>query len=83
MKQIERSQSGVRLEKNILKSLKALAEYLDLSLSDLMEGIFLHVFEGKSPFSEKTLKKIKEIKTVYELELTAKDSHKLIEAMGE
>ena len=79
MKKIERVQSGVRLEKKLLKSLKALAEYLDLSLSDLMEGIFLHVFDGKQPFSEKNLTKITEIKNVYDLKLKASDSHKLRE----
>jgi predicted DNA-binding ribbon-helix-helix protein len=58
MKTIERVQTGVRLEKRTLKVLKGLAEYLDLSLGDLLEGMVLHAFEGKSPFSEETLKQI-------------------------
>ena len=46
---IERTQTGLRIERNTLKVLKALAEYLDLSLGDLVEGIVLHTFEGKAP----------------------------------
>ena len=36
---VERIQTGVRLEKRLLKVLKGLAEYLDLSLGDLLDGI--------------------------------------------
>ena len=77
--QVERTQTGVRIEKRILKVLKALAEYLDMTLGDLLEGIMLHVFEGKVPFEEATLKKIAEIKKVYDLDLDAGHSHKFIE----
>ena len=76
---VQRVQTGLRIEKRILKVLKALAEYLDMSLGDLIEGIVLHVFEGKAPFSEDNLKKIEEIKIVFELDLDASHSHKLIE----
>ena len=58
MKTIERVQTGVRLERRILKVLKSLAETLDLSLGDLLEGIVLHAFEGKTPFGAKTLEQI-------------------------
>ena len=77
--QVERIQTGMRVEKRILKTLKALAEYLDMTLGDLIEGIVLHVFEGKAPFSDEMIKKIQEIKTVYELDLDASHSHKLVE----
>ena len=77
--QVERTQTGVRIEKRILKVLKALAEYLDMTLGDLLEGIVLHVFEGKVPFEDVTLKKIAEIKKVYDLDLDASHSHKFIE----
>lgn len=80
MKQIERTQTGVRLERRLLKVLKSLAEYLDLSLGDLLEGMALHAFEGKAPFSEQTLEKIAALKAVYGLDLTAADSHRLTEA---
>lgn len=79
---IERVQTGVRLEKRTLKVLKALAEYLDLSVGDLLEGIVLHAFEGSLPFSERTLAQIQRLRAVYGLALTAADSHTLIEADG-
>ena len=80
MKQITRTQTGVRLESRLLKVLKALATDLDLSLGDLLEGIVLHAFEGKAPFSAATLRKIRALKTVYGLDLGARDSHQLQEA---
>ena len=79
MKAVTRVQTGVRLESRMLKVLKALATELDLSLGDLLEGIVLHAFEGKAPFSEATLKKIKALRNVYGLDLTAEDSHRLRE----
>lgn len=78
--QIERVQTGVRLEKRLLKVLKGLAECLDLSVGDLIEGIVLHAFEGHAPFGEATLSQIEQLKGVYGLELTAANSHKLTEA---
>lgn len=79
MKSIERTQTGVRLERRLLKVLKSLAEYLDLSLGDLIEGMALHAFEGQAPFSAETLEKIAALKTVYGLDLTAADAHSLTE----
>jgi hypothetical protein len=76
---VERVQTGVRLEKRTLKVLKALAVYLDLSLGDLLEGIVLHAFDGKAPFNAATRDKIEQLKTVYGLTLTAADSHRLRE----
>jgi hypothetical protein len=69
----------VRLEKSLLKVLKALAEYCDMSLGDLLEGIVLHSFEGKAPFSDRTLATIQDLKKVYSCSLTAADSHRLRE----
>jgi hypothetical protein len=77
--QVERIQTGMRIEKRMVKVLKALAEYLDMTLGDLIEGIVLHVFEGKAPFSDQTLMKIKELKKVYDLDLDSTHSHKLTE----
>ena len=79
MKRVERVQTGVRLEKRMLLVLKGLAASLDLSLGDLLEGIVLHAFEGKSPFSKKTLADIEALRAVYKLDLTAADSHRLKE----
>ena len=83
MKTVERIQTGVRIERRTLKVLKGLAETLDLSLGDLLEGIVLHAFEGKAPFGDKTLKQIAQLKTVYGLELTAEDAHTLVEEGGD
>ncbi len=64
----------------MLKVLKGLAEYLDLTLGDLLEGIVLHAFEGKPPFGEDTLQVIGKLKDVYDMALTASDAHVLCEA---
>jgi hypothetical protein len=76
---VERVQTGVRMEKRLLKVLKGLAELKDLSLGDLLEGIVLHAFEGKAPFSPTTLKEIEKLKEVYGLSLKSTDSHRLKE----
>ena len=77
--EIERIQTGVRMERRILKVLKALAEYKNLTLGDLLEGMVLHAFEGKTPFGAETLRKIAELKAIYELDLDARSSHRLRE----
>lgn len=77
--EIERIQTGVRMERRIVKVLKALAEYKNLTLGDLLEGIVLHAFEGKLPFGADTLRKITELKAIYELDLDARSSHRLRE----
>jgi hypothetical protein len=76
---VERVQTGVRMEKRMVKVLKALAEYLDLSLGDLLEGIVLHAFENKTPFSESTLQRIVQLKEIYGLDYGAEASHQLKE----
>jgi hypothetical protein len=79
MVEVERIQTGVRMEKRLLKVLKGLAELKDMSLGDLMEGIVLHAFEGKAPFSPQTLKEIEQLRSIYGLTLRASDSHRLKE----
>jgi hypothetical protein len=76
---VERVQTGVRLEKRMLKVLKAVAEQKDMTLGDLLEGIVLHAFEGKGPFSAQTLKEIEQFKSLYGMTLKASDSHNLKE----
>lgn len=76
---VKRVQTGVRIEKRMLKVLKGLAEYLDLSLGDLLEGIVLHSFEGKCAFNENTLNKIADIKKIYDMNYDASASHEFIE----
>jgi hypothetical protein len=77
---VERVQTGVRMEKRLLKVLKAFAEYHDLTLGDLLEGIVLHAFEGKCPFSKDSLKLIAELKRIYKLDLDASASHQMVES---
>lgn len=76
---VERVQTGVRIEKRILKVMKAIAEYHDLTLGDLIEGIVLHAFEGKCAFGPESLKLVAEFKKIYQLDLDASASHKLVE----
>ena len=78
-KKIERVQTGVRIEKRILKVLKAIATQYEMTLGDLIEGIVLHSFEGKPPFGPETISMIEKMKEIYRLDLTAADSHKLSE----
>jgi hypothetical protein len=79
MVKIERTQTGVRVEARMLKVLKALAEYLDVSLGELLEGIVLHAFEGKPVFDPPTRQAIERLREVYGLELRAEDAHSLRE----
>jgi hypothetical protein len=77
--EVERVQTGVRLEKRMLKVLKAIAEQKDMTLGDLLEGIVLHTFEGKAPFSTQTIKEIEQFKSLYGMTLKSSDSHNLKE----
>lgn len=77
---IKRTQTGVRIESSLLKVLKGVAEYTDLTLGDLLEGIVLHAFEGKAPFSQETQVVIAQLKAVYGCDLSVSDSHQLMES---
>ena len=76
---VERVQTGVRIEKRLLKVVKGLAETLDLTVGDLLEGVLLHAFEGKAPFGPAALETIARLREIYALDLRAADSHKLFE----
>ena len=80
---VERVQTGIRLEKRLLKVLKGLAEYHDMTLGDLLEGIVLHAFDGKHPFSEETRQRIAELKRIYKLDLDSTASHRLLEKLDQ
>ncbi len=80
---VERIQTGVRMEKQMVKVLKGLAEYLDLSLGDLLEGIVLHAFAGKAPFSNETLEQIARLKEVYGMDYGVEASHRLRESTSQ
>jgi predicted DNA-binding ribbon-helix-helix protein len=77
---VERVQTGVRMEKRMVKVLKALAEYHDLSLGDLLEGIVLHAFESKPAFGEQSLELIRKLKDVYGMNYGAESAHRFREA---
>lgn len=77
---VERVQTGLRIEKRILKVLKGLAEYHEISVGDLLEGIVLHVFEGKLPLGDESQEVVRRLKEVYKLDLAAVDSHQLRES---
>ena len=76
---VVRVQTGVRMERRMLKVLKGLAEYLDITLGDLLEGIVLHSFEGKSPFDEAITQRIDALKDVYDMDYDASASHQFVE----
>src|SRR6202451_4264307 len=76
---VERVQPGVRMEKRLLKVLKAFAEYHDMTLGDLLEGIVLHAFDGKVPFNAVSLERIQELKRFYDFDLDSSASHRLRE----
>ena len=80
---VERVQTGVRLEKRLLKVLKGLAEYHDMTLGDLLEGIVLHAFDGQHPFSVETRRRITDLKRIYKLDLDSSASHRLMERVEE
>jgi hypothetical protein len=79
---VERVQTGVRMEKRLIKVLKAFAEYHDMTLGDLLEGIVLHAFDGKTPFSQASLERIQDLKKFYCLDLDSSASHRLKEIKG-
>ena|ERR1700730_17803088 len=78
---VERVQTGMRMEKRMVKVLKGLAEYLDISLGDLLEGIVLHAFESQAPFSDQTLRQIERLKEVYGMDYGVEASHRLTEML--
>ncbi len=80
---VERVQTGVRMEKRLLKVLRAFADYHDLTLGDLLEGIVLHAFDGKCPFRGANLQRIRHLKEFYGLELDSSASHRLVEFPAE
>ena len=76
---VERTQTGVRMEKRMLKVLKGLAEYFEISLGDLLEGIVLHAIEGKSPFGPEAIQRIEGLKQIYDMDYDSRASHHFVE----
>lgn len=79
---VERAQIGIRLEKRMVKVLKGVAEYFDVSLTELLESIVLHSFEGggANAFTDDVIPKINEIKKVYGMNYGVHDSYRFIDS---
>jgi len=76
---VERVQTGVRLEKRLLKVLKALAERFDITLGQLLEDILLHALEGPKAyaFGDDCMEMIRALKQVYGLDYDTHDCYRL------
>jgi hypothetical protein len=68
-KPVERVQTGIKIEKRILKVMKGLAEYHDLSVGDLLEALLLHAFEGKVPLTQESIRVVRSLRDLYGLDL--------------
>jgi hypothetical protein len=60
-----RVQTGVRMERRLVKVLKAVAELHDLSLGELLESIVQHAFAGELSFNAAGLSKVRELMGIY------------------
>lgn len=79
--EVERVQLGVRLEKRMVKVLKAVAEYFDVTLTELLESIILHSFEGggANAFMDDVIPKINEFKKIYGMDYGVHDNFRFSE----
>jgi hypothetical protein len=77
---VERVQLGVRVEKRLVKVLKGLAEYENVTLGQLLEKIVLHSFEAvpgqegemaASPHGKRALAAIADLKRIYGMDFDA------------
>jgi hypothetical protein len=76
---VERVQTGVRMEKRLLKVLKGFRRVSRHDSRRSLEGIVLHAFDGKTPFSPASLERIQELKRFYDFDLDSSASHRLKE----
>jgi len=74
----ERVQTGVRLEKRMLKVLKAIAEQKDMTSRSAGRDR-PSCLRGQGAIHPQTLKEIEQFKTLYGMTLKAADSHNLKE----
>jgi hypothetical protein len=71
---VERTQTGVRIEKRLLKVCKAMAELYDLSLAEFLEDLVRDAFAGRQPLSGAALAQVGELARIYGLDSPAADS---------
>lgn len=74
---VDRVQTGVRIEKRILKVLKGTAEFYEIPVGELIEAIVLHAFDGKCAFDPEAVTRIRQLKAIYNLDLDSTASHRL------
>jgi hypothetical protein len=86
---VERVQLGVRMESSMVKVLKGLAEFEDVTLGELLEKIVLHSFEpvvgqegemAASPHSKRALAAIEDLKRVYGMDFDSHGLRRVIES---
>lgn len=84
LRKVERVQTGLRIEKSMLKVMKGLAEYLEIPLGELVEGIVLHAFEGTSAFAGKPEieQAIRRLKELYGMDYGSEAAHRMVEALS-
>jgi hypothetical protein len=61
----DRVQTGVRMERRLVKVLKAVAELRDLALGELLELMVYEVFAGRLPFDDAGLAQVRELLAIY------------------
>jgi hypothetical protein len=61
----DRVQTGVRMERRLVKVLKAVAELRDLALGELLEVLVYEVFAGRLPFDDAGLAQVRELLVIY------------------
>jgi hypothetical protein len=61
----DRVQTGVRMERRLVKVLKAVAELRDLSLGELLVVVVYDVFAGRLPFDDVRLVQVRELLAIY------------------
>jgi hypothetical protein len=78
---VERVQLGVRMERRMVKVLKGMAEYFDMTLGELLEDIVLHSFEGgdANAFLPASLEKVKELKKIYGMDYDVHSNYRWVE----
>ena len=80
---IERVQVGVRLEKRMVKVLKAMAEYHDMTLGEAIEEIVLHAFDGAQAFMPSARARIRDLKKIYGMDYDVHANSRFVEQGGE
>ena len=64
----DRVQTGVRMERRMVKVLKAVAELRDLALGELLEELVRDAFAGRRTFSSLALAQVGELTRIYGLD---------------